>query len=91
MNLETIMLSDLTDTQGAMLRLSARFNRPVSDESIRQYVKANKLHPLIFEQGVLVERTASAKTRGRDLFFLLADLDAMPEPKTGYPSGKPRR
>lgn len=88
MQLDKITLADITDTKGASTYLTARFGHPIGDERVRQFVKLDQLRSLMFENGVIVERKSGADTRGKDLFFLLVDLDALPVPNQ---VGRPRK
>jgi len=75
--------SDLTDSTGAVSILAQRFNRPYTREALHWLVKRDKIRALMFENGTLVERKPDASTRGKDLFFLRSNVEAMAEPKRG--------
>ena len=81
-------LADLTDSVGAARIISKRHGIVYSPESVRQLVKQNRLRCLMFENGILVERNPSELTRGRDLFFLRSDIEALARPKRGRPEKK---
>ncbi len=89
MNLQDARATDLTDSVGASAILSARFGRSFSIDSIQQLIKQNRLRAFLFVGGILTERTRELHTRGKDLLFLRADLEALPPPKRpGRPSSK---
>lgn len=78
--------SVLTDTEGAIVILAERFKKKYSADSIRNFVKQERLPAFIFQGGQLVEREPNADTRGKDMFFLRADLYVMERPQ---PAGNP--
>ena len=80
MRLDLITLAEITDSEGAVLQLSARFGRTVSHDSLRQYVQKDQLRSFVFVRGVFSLRDPNTNTRGKDLFFLRKDLDAMLDP-----------
>ena len=89
MNLDHALLRDVTDSEGAAALLSDKFNRPFSVDSVHQLVKQGKLRALIFRGGILIERTTANHTRGKDLFFLYADIQKVPQPnRPGRPEAK---
>jgi hypothetical protein len=86
MDIRQAMATDLTDSVGAAKLLSKRFHRNFSVDSVHQLVKQKKLRAFLFDDGELVERAATPRTRGKDLLFLYADLYALEPPrKPGRP------
>lgn len=86
--LASIRATDLTDSTGALTILAKRFGKEYSHDSLRNLVKSGKLRSFIFEDGRFVERVPGNDTRGKELMFLAADLDALPLPR---PVGRPKR
>ncbi len=77
--------ADLTDSVGAASILARKFGGSYSVEALRQLVKNDRIRCLIFEGGVLTERHPGKNTRGRDVFFLRSDIEALERPRRGRP------
>ena len=76
-----LRVRELTNISGASRRLSTRFRRSFGTSSVQKLVDNKKIRAFIFdEDGQLVERAAGPEARGREIFFLRADLELVEEP-----------
>lgn len=88
-DIEAIRACDLTDSAGALRILERRFGKSYSHDSLRNLVKFGKLRAFMFADGEFVLRVPDERTRGKDLLFLRADLEALEPPnKPGRPPTK---
>lgn len=88
MDINQLLIAEITDAEGACQILSERFGRPYKMDALHQLVKRDKIRAFVFSAGRLVERSPAVETRGRDLIFLRLDLAELPEPKVGKPLAK---
>lgn len=86
MDIERMLIGDLTDTEGATIILADRFKRKVSVDSVHRFVREGLLDAWLFQHGKLVRRIPQQTTKGKDLFFLRADLYNMIPPQRGNPN-----
>jgi hypothetical protein len=83
------LISEITDTSGALLMLSTRLGRDYSRDTLHYHVRQGNLPAYIFEDGDLVRWRIDTTRVGASYIFLKRDIENLPlESKVGR---KPRR